>query len=66
MTTTGVPPTPPAELDPHLQELQQRARTFVENVLIPLELEAEERGGALPQNTIDEIKREAIAARLNG
>ena len=66
MTTTVVPPTPPAELDPHLQELQQRARTFVDNVLIPLELEAEQLGGALPQQSIDEIKREAIAARLNG
>ncbi len=47
-------------------ELQQRARTFVENVLIPLELEAEERGGQLPAETIEQIKQEAIAARLNG
>jgi acyl-CoA dehydrogenase len=66
MTTTVVPPTPPAELDSHLLELQQRARSFVDNVLIPLELEAEQRGGALPQEKIDEIKREATAARLNG
>jgi len=56
----------PNELTPDQLELQQRARTFVENVLIPLELEAEERGGALPEETIEEIKREAIAARLNG
>ena len=33
---------------------------------MPLELEAEERGGQLPEATIDAIKREAIAARLNG
>jgi alkylation response protein AidB-like acyl-CoA dehydrogenase len=64
--TTVVSPTPPQELGPNLLELQQRARTFVENVLIPLEAEAEERGGALPQETIDRIKQEAIAARLNG
>jgi len=47
-------------------ELQARARKFVETVLIPLELEAEERHGRLPDATIEEIKREAIAARLNG
>src|SRR5947209_8280849 len=61
-----VSPHPPQELDQHLLELRQRARTFVDSVRIPLELEAEERGGELPQETIDEIKREAIAARLNG
>ena len=47
-------------------ELQARARTFVETVLIPLELEAEQRQGLLPDTTVEEIKREAIAARLNG
>ena len=64
--TAVVSPTPPAELDSNLLELRQRARTFVDDVLIPLELEAEQRGGALPQETIEQIKREAIAARLNG
>ncbi len=64
--TTVVSPSPSAQQDPQLQELAQRARRFVDTVLIPLELEAEERGGALPEATIDEIKREAIAARLNG
>ncbi len=33
---------------------------------MPLENEAEERAGALPENTLDEIKRAAIAARLHG
>ena len=33
---------------------------------MPLELEAEERGGRLPNETVEHIKREAIAARLNG
>ena len=47
-------------------ELQQRARAFVESVLIPLELESEERGGQLPEATVELIKQEAIAARLNG
>src|SRR5437763_165791 len=66
MTTTLPALHPSHRLDPELLELQQRARTFVENVLISLELEAEERGGALPQETVAQIKREAIAARLNG
>lgn len=47
-------------------ELQERARTFVETVLMPLEVQAEEAGGRLAQEIIDEIKREAVAARLNG
>jgi alkylation response protein AidB-like acyl-CoA dehydrogenase len=66
MSTTVVSPNQPEELDPHLLELQRRARKFVENVLMPLEIEAEERGGALPRQTIEKMRREAIAARLNG
>ncbi len=66
MSTTTSPTTGGLELTPDQLELQQRAREFVENVLMPLELEAEERGGELPEATIDAIKREAIAARLNG
>jgi acyl-CoA dehydrogenase len=66
MSTTTAPTTAPGELTPDQLELQRRARGFVENVLMPLELEAEERGGALPEATVEEIKREAIAARLNG
>src|ERR1700735_476211 len=58
--------TAPNELTPDQQDLRDRARAFVEEVLIPLENEAEERAGALPQSTIDEIKRAAIAARLHG
>src|SRR5438270_4319 len=38
----------------------------VETVLMPLECEAEERDGALPDETVEQIKREAIAARLSG
>jgi alkylation response protein AidB-like acyl-CoA dehydrogenase len=58
--------TAAAEFTPEQLELQQRAREFTESVLMPLEAEAEELGGRLPQAAIDEIKREAIAARLHG
>jgi len=63
MTTTT---TAPNELTTEQQDLRDRARRFVEDVLMPLEDEAEERGGALPENTIDEIRQAAIAARLHG
>jgi acyl-CoA dehydrogenase len=66
MSTTTAPTTAPGELTHDQLELQRRAREFVDNVLAPLELEAEESGGALPEATVEEIKREAIAARLNG
>lgn len=66
MSTTVVSPNPTPELDERHLELQQRARTFVENILMPLELEAEQRGGMLPEATIEAIKCEAVAARLNG
>jgi alkylation response protein AidB-like acyl-CoA dehydrogenase len=66
MSATIRPTTTTDELTADQLELQSRAREFVENVLMPLELEAEERGGALPDATVEEIKREAIAAHLNG
>jgi acyl-CoA dehydrogenase len=47
-------------------ELRERARTFVETVLMPLEVQAEEAGGRLAHEAVEEIKREAVAARLNG
>src|SRR5207248_3262938 len=66
MSTTVSPAVADPSLSPDQLELQQRARTFVESVLMPLELEAEERGGQLPEETVEHIKQEAIAARLNG
>jgi acyl-CoA dehydrogenase len=66
MSTTVTSTTTPEELSSEHTELTQRAREFVENVLMPLELEAEERGGRLPDSAVEEIKREAIAARLHG
>src|SRR6185437_6721679 len=62
-TTTSAAATNPS--DEHLA-LQQRARDFVERVLRPLELTAEAAAGRLPDETVEHIKREAIAARLQG
>ncbi len=66
MSSSTAPITAPGELTADQLELQARAREFVENVLMPLELEAEERQGRLPESTVQEVQREAIAARLQG
>jgi acyl-CoA dehydrogenase len=69
-TATPAPAASPAAnpiaLSAELLELQARARGFVDGILIPLEQEAEANHGRLPQETIEMIKREAIAANLNG
>jgi acyl-CoA dehydrogenase len=44
----------------------ERARAFVQDVLMPLEQDAERLGGRLPDETVAEIKRAAIAAQLHG
>jgi acyl-CoA dehydrogenase len=56
MTTTVRPHTSAAE----------RARTFVDEVLIPREVDAERRGGRLPEEEIAVIRREALAHGLAG
>jgi acyl-CoA dehydrogenase len=56
----------PLELTPELTEVRERARSFVDEVLIPHEQEAERLHGRLPQEAIEQIKRAGIAARLNG
>ena len=56
----------PFELDETTRAIALRARRFTEEVLIPLEEQAERGGGILPDEVIEEVKREAIAARLNG
>jgi acyl-CoA dehydrogenase len=68
MATTAPPGSTSVtpELDERVLELQGRARRFVEEVLMPLEEEAERNGGRLPQETIDRIKSAAIDANLNG
>jgi acyl-CoA dehydrogenase len=53
-------------LTPEQAELQARARAFVEEVLIPLEVPAERARGRLPAETVEEIRREALARRLGG
>jgi acyl-CoA dehydrogenase len=64
--STTMPASAEHELTGPQLELQGRARAFVENVLMPLEREAEERHGRLPEPTVVEIKHAAIAARLHG
>jgi acyl-CoA dehydrogenase len=58
--------SPTLELTAEQRNVQQRARRFAEEVLIPLEQRAEENDGKLDPQTIADIKREAIAAGLAG
>src|SRR5512133_767096 len=51
---------------PEQTELQTRARAFVEEVLMPLEEQAERARGRLDADRVEEIRREAIARRLAG
>ena len=67
MTTIAeAPAADPTSLTPELRELRDRARRFVDEVLIPREEEAEAAHGRLPAAAIEEIKRAAIEARLAG
>jgi acyl-CoA dehydrogenase len=56
----------PLELPPATRELQERARKFVDEHVIPLEQEAERLYGRLPQEKIDAVKQAGIDAGLNG
>src|SRR5919198_5153364 len=56
----------PLELDDRARDIVARARRFAEDVLMPVEEEAERRGGRLPDNVVAAIKREAIDAGLAG
>ncbi len=56
----------PFELDDRARDIQARARAFTEDVLIPLEEEAERRDGILPDDVIEEVKRAATDADLIG
>jgi acyl-CoA dehydrogenase len=47
-------------------DLRERARRFVDEVLIPNETLAERSGGRIPNELRERIKREAIAAGLSG
>jgi acyl-CoA dehydrogenase len=60
------PSGPTLELSPEQRELQERARRFVEDVLMPREEMAERAGGRLPPAEVDVIRRAAMDARLHG
>src|SRR3954447_11071887 len=56
----------PIELDGAALDVAERARRFAEDVLMPLEEQAEQRGGRLGEDAVAEIRRRAIEAGLNG
>ena len=60
------PPTTAADFTPEQLELRERARRFVDEVLIPNEELAERAGGDIPEELYERIKRESIDARLSG
>jgi acyl-CoA dehydrogenase len=66
MTVTPAAPASADGLTPEQLDLQQRARRFIDEVCIPNEELAERSGGRLPQELIERIRREAIAAGLSG
>ena len=55
-----------ADFTPEQLDLQERARRFVEDVLIPNEELAERAGGHIPDELKQRIKSEAVDARLSG
>jgi acyl-CoA dehydrogenase len=66
-----ITPTAPAaqsaaDLTPQQLELRERARRFVDEVLIPNEELAERAGGKIPDELRALIRRESIDARLSG
>jgi acyl-CoA dehydrogenase len=61
----AAPPTASA-LTPAQRDLQERARRFVDTLLIPNEELAERSGGKIPEELERRIKEEAIAAGLSG
>jgi acyl-CoA dehydrogenase len=66
ISSAAPPPTSAADLTPEQLDLQERARRFVDEVLIPNEELAERSAGAVPDELKQRIKSEAIEARLSG
>jgi acyl-CoA dehydrogenase len=60
------PAAPAQDLTAEQLDLQERARRFVDEILIPYEELAERSGGRIPAELQHRIKEEAIAARLSG
>jgi acyl-CoA dehydrogenase len=56
----------PERLDDATLDLQERARRFTDEVLIPLEVEAEMADGKLSEAAVERVKDEALAAGLTG
>jgi len=66
VTTATDLPTADPELSSEQRDLQERARRFTDEELIPREERAERGGGRLPPAEVAEIRRAAIEARLAG
>ena len=68
MTVTPAAPAAQtaADLTPEQLELRERARRFVDEVLIPNEELAERSGGHIPDELKQRIKRVAVEAGLSG
>jgi alkylation response protein AidB-like acyl-CoA dehydrogenase len=66
MTISTAPAAPAAEFTPEQLDLRERARNFVDEILIPNEELAERAGGKIPDELKQRIKRESIEARLSG
>ncbi len=55
-----------ADLSPALRDLQERARNYVDDVLIPLEEKAERAGGPLPDDDVPAHPRDGARGRAGG
>jgi acyl-CoA dehydrogenase len=66
MTITPAAPATATDFTPEQLDLQDRARRFVEEVLIPNEEIAERSGGKISDELKQRIKSEAVEARLSG
>src|SRR5262245_58175490 len=60
------PPASAADFTPEELDLRERARRFVDEVLIPNEELAERTSGKIPTELKERIKRESIEAGLSG
>jgi alkylation response protein AidB-like acyl-CoA dehydrogenase len=66
MTISAAPPATATDFTPEQLDLRERARRYVDEILIPNEELAERSGGKIPDELKQRIKREAIDARLSG
>src|SRR5689334_7562414 len=66
MTISTAPAPPASEFTAEQLDLRDRARRFVEDILIPNEELAERAGGKIPDELKKRIKSEAIEVGLSG